>query len=232
MSSEECICHWYEDHRCSGDPEFYQHICQFITDGLCYAKKLYGEPRVQVREVCVVLRPCQDPETVITDRQRGIFTIFISRGRPNGGEYYWFYGQLAHEIAHLLNAELFDCYVEGLNSVFSRNFCISKSVGWACWRNRYRSNRGSFYAATYFMMKDVLEVAGEECISTFLECAKPTEGSQGRMHIDINQWLKSLPDERKRKSVKEKIMGHASSVERARQQNRQAYQFRLPTDDS
>ncbi len=232
MRAEECLCHWHRDHRCSGDPK----VCHFVTKGFFYATALYGNPTSSVNEVTVVLRPDPSPETV--EVQTGVFTIYIPicRDPRTGPDDYWFHALLAHEIAHLLNAHLFDCYVEGLNGIFAEELLTRTSVGSERYRQYLEGQRcvdtsEAFYAVTYFLMKDLSREAGEEHMRNFLGCATWTDSGETRMHIDIDQWLDSLPRDKK-VAVKAKIREHAPSVNRARQHDdRQQYVFRLPKDD-
>jgi len=204
-----------------------------VGEGLAHTTRLYGSPTIPVNEVEVCWRLSSTAFTAIKDRQRGIFAIFLSGDWPVQEEYYsFYYGQLAHEIAHLLNAELYDCYVEGLNTVFAEVLCTRQSVDWRCWRNHYSNNPGSFYATTYRMMKEVSDAAGAEHMRHILRCAVSTDASQERLHLCIDQWLDSLPRDKK-VAVKAKIREHAPCVNRAREDDHmQEYVFRLPRNES
>ncbi|MGL6282669.1 MAG: hypothetical protein ACRC2J_09715, partial [Microcoleaceae cyanobacterium] len=74
-----------------------QKITDFVKSGYEFAVKLYGQPRVPVNTVN--LRLHSSAMTALNDASQGIFTIYLGR-RPNE---YSFHGQLAHEVAHLLN---------------------------------------------------------------------------------------------------------------------------------
>ena len=126
--------------------------------------------------------------TNITDAQKGFFTIFLSRRKDE----YAFYGQLAHEIPHLLNARLYDAYAEGLNTVFAEKMLKQNDMDWSGWEEYYRKHNDPFYAATYLMMKDVAVVAGADSIRTLLQHAKVEPIDPQRMYIDIDAWISTL----------------------------------------
>jgi len=81
------------------------------------------------------------------------------------------------------------------------------------------------------MMKEVCDTAGEEHMRHILRCAVSTDGSQKRLHLCIDQWLDSLPHDKK-VGVNAKIRELAPSVNTAREdEHMQEYVFRLPSDD-
>jgi hypothetical protein len=210
-----------------GLPQQYQSIDDpkansFLQQGLSYAIELYGEPRIPVRKVFLKYRP-QGALTNLTDSGDGIFTIFLSH-KPNE---YSFYGQLAHEVAHLLNAQIYDAYVEGLNTVFSEKLLKRTGKDWSRWEEYYRKNEAPFYATTYFMMKEVSEVAGDRAMSNFLSYAKYNSENSQRMYIDIEEWIDSLPRE-KRAKVRNVILKYASNVQKSMDGIHEEYTFILP----
>jgi hypothetical protein len=200
------------------DPE----VNSFIKQGLSYAIELYGEPRIPVNRVMLRYRP-EGALTNLTDSRNGIFTIFLSRKINE----YSFYGQLAHEIAHLLNAQLFDAYIEGLNTVFSEKLLKRSGRDWSGWEDYYREYDNPFYSATYFMMKEVTEIAGESAIRSFLSYAKYRSDNSQRMYIDIEEWISSLPAG-KRGQVTNVILRHAEHVHKSANGTREKYIFMLP----
>jgi len=201
------------------DPE----ALDFIQRGLAHARELYGEPRVPVRRVLLRYRP-QGALTNLTDARKGVFTIFLDR-KPNE---YAFYGQLAHEVGHLLNAQLYDPYAEGLSSLFSEKMLKRYGKDWSGWEDYYRKYEDPFYAATYFMMKEVSDVVGEQALKSLLSHAKYDSRNSQVMHIDIDGWINSLPRE-KRAAVKNVIIKYAPTVQRSmRTLKDNKYSFRLP----
>jgi len=195
---------------------------QFIGQGLAYATALYGEPRIPVNQVYLRYKLPQ-AFTNLTDAQNGIFTIVLSR-KP---EEYAFYGLLAHEIAHLLNAQLYDVYVEGLNTVFAEKMLKRNGKDWSGWEAYYQKNEDPFYAATYLMMKEVSAVAGDSAMHALLAYAKYERKDPQRMYIDINEWINSLPVA-KRDSIKKVILKHAPDVKRSMGSATQISDFMLP----
>src|SRR3954454_21552388 len=123
----------------------------FVQEGLSYAIELYGEPRIAVRKVILRYKPQGSPFTNLTDARKGLFTIYLTHKPAE----YAFYGQLAHEIGHLLNAQLYDMYVEGLNTAFSEKLLERTDKDWSGWAQYYKENKEPFYSATYFMMKEI-----------------------------------------------------------------------------
>ena len=194
----------------------------FLQQGLAYAIELYGAPRIPVNRVWLRFRPSQ-PFTNITDAQEGFFTIFLSRSKDE----YAFYGQLAHEIPHLLNAYLYDAYAEGLNTVFAEKMLRRNNMGWSGWEEYYRKHNDPFYAATYLMMKDVVRVAGADSMRTLLRHAKAEPKDPQRMYIDIDEWISTLASANK-DTVKKIILKHAAEVKRSLGTSALINSFRLP----
>jgi hypothetical protein len=182
-----------------------QKITDFVKSGYEFAVKLYGQPRVPVNTVN--LRLHSSAMTALNDASQGIFTIYLGR-RPNE---YSFHGQLAHEVAHLLNARLFDCYAEGLGSLFAERMLLKNGLDWSGWVNYYKQGGDPMYAATYFMMKDVSEAAGAANMKKLLSFAVKKPGAD-TMYIDINAWLNSMSGDSK-EAVKEAINQNFTKVQ-------------------
>jgi hypothetical protein len=182
-----------------------QKISDFVKSGYEFAVKLYGQPRIPVNTVN--LRLHTSAMTSLNDANQGIFTIYLGR-RPNE---YSFYGQLAHEVAHLLNARLFDCYAEGLGSLFAERMLLKNGLDWSGWVNYYKQGGDPMYAATYFMMKDVSEAAGAANMKKLLSFAVKKPGAE-TMYIDINAWLNSMSADSK-EAVAEAINQNSAQVQ-------------------
>jgi len=208
----------YAQYQAIDDPEAYS----FLQQGLSYAIKLYGEPRIPVTKVFLRYRP-QGALTNLTDSRKGVFTIFLSR-KP---QEYSFYGQLAHEVVHLLNAQLYDSYVEGLNTVFSEKLLKRSGRDWSGWEKYFKGGKEPFYAATYFMMKEVSEAAGDSAMKNFPSHAKYDPKNAQRMFIDIQEWINSIPKE-KRDKVKSVILKHAPDIQKSMNTMNERYTFMLP----
>ena len=223
---------------CSANPDWprqYQPIddpaaAAFIDRGLAFAKQLLGEPRVPVQRVDLRRSAPLHPASKIrrgfrlceiTDPQHGVFTIYVSRAP---GEYA-FHGQLAHEIAHLLNARLFDMYIEGLNTAFAQRLLRKEGMDWSGWKT-YLEHQDPFYGATYAMMKRVWDLVGDQHIKTLLSYAIPSDPAHTKMRIDIDAWLDALPPELRPKA-RAIIREHAPAVNAA-MKGHPGYQFAQP----
>lgn len=194
----------------------------FQKEGLHLATTLYGPPSVKVREVFIKYTT-GTPYTTINNEIDGVFTIYMTR-KPHE---YAFWGQLAHEIAHLLNVRLYDVYVEGLNGVFAEKLLKRQGKDWSGWERHYRQGGDSFYASTYYMMRDVENIAGQNSIRSLLSFARPVSQGSHRMYIDINGWLKTMPVAQKEKIV-DIILHHAPSIRIAMENVEQKSAFLLP----
>lgn len=195
----------------------------FVDEARSYVQQLYGMPKVSINTVTLRYCPDTGPFTNLTDEKKGIFTICLTH-KP--GEYS-FYGQLAHETGHLLNARLFDAYGEGLCTFFSRQLIEKTGKDWRGWENYYKDGVEPFYSSTYFMMKEVAEAAGAEDIKTFFSFAKADAHSSNRMHIDIKSWINSLPIQ-KQQQVKEIILNHSKDVQATLIGPKRSYSFIIP----
>jgi hypothetical protein len=195
---------------------------QFVSDGLKYAQQLYGASAIPVKKVTLRYKK-NDAFTAITDAKRGNFTIILSH-KPDE---FSFHGLLAHEIGHLLNARLIDCYAEGLSTLFSEKMLKKSGKNWAAWETYYKEGKEPFYGATYFMMKDISSTVGAANMQTFLSYAKKNE-TGNNMHIDINSWIKSLPASMKTR-VKQIISNHRANVEAQQTGSKAKYAFVIPS---
>ncbi|NES78367.1 MULTISPECIES: hypothetical protein [Okeania] len=158
-------------------------ISSFVQSVFNYSQQLYGEPRIAVKKVN--LRLHTTPLASLDNANQGEFTIYLSR-KPSE---YAFHGQLSHEIFHLLNAQLLDCYVEGLATVFAEKVLTRKDLDWSGWETYFQQGSEPFYSLTYSMMKEVSETAGSANMSRLLEFAVDNKASKKWMHIDIDGWL-------------------------------------------
>jgi hypothetical protein len=205
---------------------------QFVEEGLASAIEFLGEPAIPVKKVHLRQSTPIDPKSnlrsgfqlcELVDADKGIFAIYLGRKPAE----YAYHGQLAHEIAHLVNARLYDCYVEGLNTVFAERFTKKKGFDWSGWDSYLRKGDDKFYGSTYVMMKDVNAAAGDAHIKKLLSFARWTNEEKTRMHIDINGWLDSLPME-VRTPTRAAILKHADAVRQANALNKNGNTFMMP----
>ncbi len=191
-------------------------IYSFVQSGFNYSQQLYGKPRIPVKKLNLNLNIT--PLTSLNNPNQGEFTIYLSR-KPSE---YAFHGQLAHEIFHLLNAQLLDCYGEGLATVFAEKILTRNNLNWSGWEQYFQAGSEPFYGLTYSMMKEVSDTAGSANMNSLLNFAVYNDPSQRWMHIDIDGWLSSMSD-----SVKievEKIINkHITPVKQVVESNNQMY---------
>jgi len=193
----------------------------FIQHGLDKAEALYGKARIAPQHIRISHNANQ--AYTYQHAEAGTFTLYLTRKQHE----YAFHGQLAHEIAHLLNAHLFDAYVEGLNMVFAELLLKEHNLDWRGWQQHFEQNGDPFYAATYFMMKDVSQAAGKDAMKTFLSFARYENNPSSRMYIDINAWLSSLSPQ-KQQAIKAIIRHHADAVYESMHSTVQKNHFEQP----
>lgn len=219
---------WYSRYEPIKDPR----AEKFVAEALSGAIDFLGEPAVPVRKIYLRSSIPLDPQAglkskfVLTeqvDASEGVFAIYLSRAP----EEYAFYGQLAHEVAHLLNARLYDCYVEGLNTVFAERFLKTRHSDWTGWDEYLRNGSDRFYGSTYLMMRELVDAIGEGALKHFLSFARWTDKKKTRMHIDIDAWLSSIPIALRDRAQKV-ILRHAKSVRAASTLLNPPYTFKLP----
>jgi len=198
------------------NPEIYS----FVKEGFDYAVELYGQPRISVNKVNLQLN--SRPLTTLNNREDGIFTIYVNRPSE-----YAFYGQLSHEIGHLLNAQLLDCYVEGMHTVLAEKMLKRKGLDWSGWESYFRQGYEPFHGLTYFMMKEVTEVAGRANMQRLLNFAVYNDESQQWMHVDIDGWLSAMSDY-VRTEVKKVINKHITTVRETVKSTYPSYSCREP----
>lgn len=189
---------------------------RFVAEGIIEAKQFLGEALVPIRTVHLRLSTPLPAESglprgfrlcEVVSAEKGEFAIYLSR-RPAE---YAFAGQLAHEVAHLLNPWLRDDYVEGLNTLFAEGFLKKQGRDWSGWERHFRDGGDPFHGATYLMMKDVSAAAGAEHLKTVLRYATRAESAQPWMHIDMPGWIASLPLHR-RGAVRAAMRAHADRI--------------------
>ena len=119
--------------------------------------------------------------------KQGVYVIYTKHkvGTPE------FYAELGHEVFHTLDVKCFDWYVEGLASVFSEEFALSKGLTWNVWRKRFITEQGSKpYAASFIMMKEIYRLQ-EGVFRNFMKFAVYGRDKKIK-YIDINKWGESL----------------------------------------
>ncbi|MES9899290.1 MAG: hypothetical protein ABW148_09725 [Sedimenticola sp.] len=210
----------------------YPGITAFVERGITLSTTLFGRPKTAVMEVDLRISQPTDANsklpkgftgTSLRDGEQGAFTIFLSR-KPGSIA---FHGQLAHEIAHLHNPNLYDVYVEGLNTLFAAKFLASEGLDWSRWERHLRSGRDPFYGKSYLLMKELESIVGEQQLGSLLHHAVNSNRSGSRMHIDIDSWLDTLTADQREKSAAA-ILARAGKMEQARKASRPHYAFHQP----
>lgn len=191
-------------------------IYGFIRSGFNYSQQLYGKPRIPVKKVNLNLNTT--PLTSLDNANQGEFTIYLNR-KPSE---YAFHGQLAHEIFHLLNAQLLDCYAEGLATLLAEKLLTRNNLNWSGWEEYFQQGFEPFYGLSYFMMKEVSDTAGETNMNRLLEFVVYNNYSKQWMHIDISKWLSSMSDSIKIE-VEKVINKNIAQVKQVTESNNQMY---------
>ena len=170
----------------------------YVEKMLPYAIKFFGSPiepvvHVNIRVSVPLDRssnlPSHFASTGIADAATGTFTIYLQKTLAIDPE---IYGQLAHEIAHLLNARLYDVYVEGLCTVFAEKAYSLENKDWVPWCSQFLHDEKSMYFLSYHMMREIWAAVGDAAMHNFLSYAVYNMGNHDNMHIDINGWIASL----------------------------------------
>jgi len=160
-------------------------VDQFVAQGLCLAKQLFGNPLLPVGTVTLL----RDGD-LYTQRRMSCADPSVIHLRLGPGDFSFYY-ELAQEIPHLLNSRLRDVYVEGLNLIFAKKLFAQTSRDWAPFEQSLQNN-SPVYCGSYCMMEDLWSVVGDENILTFLQQAVYAPCHKGWQKIDIDAWLQSL----------------------------------------
>jgi len=212
VQADEVCSDWYQHYQ----PIKHQEADEFLKKGISYAQEFFGPPQTHINHIFLRLSyPLKKHARIrsgfqlfeITDSKKGIYTIYLSR-KPSD---YAFWGQLAHEIAHCVNPKLHDAYAEGLNTLFAEKLLIQEGREWDGWHTYFNKGAEPLYGATYFLMKDINRIAGEENIANLMNYVEYSDESGKHMHINIRQWLDSLPPDLQNQ-VSRVIKSHAPKV--------------------
>ena len=207
-------------------------VNQFVQDGIKLLTELYGQPVVPIKKVRLCYSLPLDTESELrkhfqlcemVDEEAGEFAIYLSH-QPDA---YSFHGQLGHEIAHLLNANMYDAYIEGLNTLFAEKLLTQENLDWSGWANYFQQGNDAFYAHTYHMMREIDEFLIDGELSNFLDFAEPISEESTEQKINIEAWLDTLSQE-KRDVVKFIIFNYAARIEIARRKSHSVYHFAIP----
>lgn len=199
MSSSTPSGPWHEAYQPITD----QETEAFVQQGLARAVAEFGEPVIPVNKI-LLRRSLKTAEarryrikenfslTQCVDPTNGLFVIYIGvdQGHPN------YHALLAHECAHLVNPKITDWYMEGIATTFSEAFCENQDVEWGDWKRHFMRSRREPYALSYRMMSQLKAICPDE-YSALVRFAVPNGKGPEWMHIDIDAWLDSLPENRR-----------------------------------
>jgi hypothetical protein len=201
----------------------------FLNQGLQYLKEIRGSINYSVHDIDLRLSilpfatkglPEKFAATAINDEGKAV--IFLS-SKPEDG--FPFYGQLGHEIFHLVNPEIMDSYMEGLATLFSEKLMDRLGHNWRWCLEFFKKGGDPFYGQTYFMVRDIEHVVGWKKLLELPEYWRNV-GRQEKQ-IDIDAWMDSLiPAERA--TVTKIISKYSSSVNECRKTMKKSYAFAIP----
>ncbi|MEE9367449.1 MAG: hypothetical protein V3V05_01155 [Pontiella sp.] len=226
LSSSKPPGAWYDAYETIDDPASFT----FISNGLARATAEFGEPVIPINKI-LLRRSRKTKEarryrigenfslTQCADSTNGLFVIYMGVD-PDHKNYY---PLLAHECAHLINAQITDWYMEGIATVFSEEFCEEQELVWGDWKRHFMKSRREPYALSYRMMLDLKEVFPAEYAS-LIQHPMPNGKGPEWLHIDIDRWLVSLPADRYDEAL-DIIEPHVSVL---RKQINEQYAFKVP----
>jgi len=154
----------------------------FVSEGIVFAAQYFGNPLHLDLDNYEYKLKKGSPQCSPTGPNS--CTIYL-----NNEAYIW--GQAGHEIAHVINPNLFDIYVEGYNSLFGQILSERFGQPFTVWEQYYQDNlfnagtTDHFYSWTYFMMRAV------DCLVTPQERAQFLRHTNGK-RINITAWVSQL----------------------------------------
>jgi hypothetical protein len=197
-------------------------VRNFVYKALTEAEHEYGKPQYPIGRIIVCLsEPLSKEsklerhfqETDLEDEKKGILVIYTSCAPDDP----YFYGQLAHEVLHLLRPRLCDPYMEGLATLFSEEFFKKSGLSWQAWDNYFASGEEPFYGQSFRMMRELERKLGPMKLHTML--GRCGVNSSGNEYVDIDRWLTSLSEDERREAIYI-INKHALAIKQC-----------IPTDD-
>ncbi len=219
---------WYAYYQPIEDNRAAYHL----QNALAYMSVNVGDPVQTVKKVRLCLSRPVNPKlylkqnfqlTEINDLYEGEYTIYL-RHRPAD---YAFWGQMIHEVSHLLDPRIHDAYFEGFSTLMAEKYLEKEGLDWQRWSKYFKAGQEPFYGQTYFMMRDILEAAGDGAMRNFHTFVRPLADDKSKYRIDINRWLKNLPLGTQRE-VKKIILKYAPEIRRSMEREHLDVAFVLP----
>ncbi|MBX3138484.1 tetratricopeptide repeat protein [Candidatus Obscuribacterales bacterium] len=201
-------------------------IYKFANDTLASAQKMFGAAKVPIKRLYIMYRTGNSCQTVMVDEKRGVFCICMANDETTDA----YYHSLGHELVHLLNTRLADPYIEGICSWVGANSNPPPRRQFKVWTKQY--DRGvtklKFYKETYVMIQDLIANLKLDGIKDMLKYVRWDGDSKWWQQVDIDAWLKSLPEE-KRIIARDIINKYADDIEKHLPDDG-AYSFARPSD--
>jgi hypothetical protein len=179
---------------------------QFIQTALAEATKQFGAPVIPVKKV--LLRRSKKSSTAkgyrvaedfslteCVDPTNGIFAIYLAVD-PSHPDYF---PLLGHECTHLINANIFDWYMEGIATRFSEQICAKTGKPWSNWTKRFGKNKRDPYALSYRMMHELQTQFPAEYPRIVQHIGL---GENGHLRVDIDGWLCTLSASQRTQALK------------------------------
>lgn len=220
---------WHDAYQPIVDPESEA----FVTRSLERAIAEFGEPAIPVNKV-LLRRSRKVPEarrywidedfslTECVDTTNGVFAIYLAvdPGHRN------YFALLGHECAHLLNPYIFDWYMEGFASVFSKKMCEETERKWGDWKRHFERTRHGPYGLSFRMMLELQQEFPAE-YPTIIRFTAENGDDTDRRHIDIDAWLATLTPDRRYAALE--IISEYSDVLKKNASDQ--YHFNPPLED-
>ena len=217
--------------------QYYQPINEHqarrhLQKALNYVTKILGPASFHVDHVYLYLSQPKNSHdrikkgfqlTEANDLAAGEFTIYLSHNPTENA----CLGQLVHEVTHLMDSRIHDAYFEGLSTVMAEKYLKENGLDWSGWRDYFARGHEPFYARTYFMMREIWDVVGDEGMRDFHTYTQASPEDPGQLRIDINRWIQKVPRAHQLR-VRGIIAKYAPQIKLAMNQNQHPTAFLMP----
>lgn len=131
--------------------------------------------------------------SLVEVNEKKIDEINIYIGVDVGHHNYYFL--LAHEVYHLINPNIKDWYMEGLATLFAKDYCLSKNLLHENWDNILNKKENKRYLASYNLIKEIKSVVPDDYKKMVNYTSNIDEDNW--LSIDIDEWIDSLEFDKK-----------------------------------
>lgn len=182
---------WWQLYQAIDDPKAHQ----IMRAGRALLRQQYGEDRQRIRTLRLRLSQPISANSGLKkgfrlasfdDRSNGDVTLYVSTLQPRNT----LYGQIAHEVFHTHDPDLYGYYAEGLAGLFSYELFRQLGIHWDRWERYYQQQVHGLYGNSYLLMKDLSQVLGAAKVRNMARFTHSI--SPMRREIDINAWLRQL----------------------------------------